>query len=413
MPQIFNKSVMTEDGARLLIKAISGKSRILITGMALGCGTYTESEKDVTSLCRSVALKRETQRVPISSLSVKTETSVTVTAVFSNDGLEEPYNINEIGLFARDEGEEGDEVLYSIAVVSEDEGEVMPVCCGDSPIQIIHSWTVTVSNSAEVSINLLDDGAFALLSDVGLISQLVTEDKSSIVAAVNCISGRIDDISSGKSMLGLSEAGSIGKDNCYFIADSKTGARRVRHSTVANEAVGQAEIKDLSGVLGKVGENVNFRQLVDAIADKVMTKLLLKSQVINSLLATIPGNPLDAVQGAVLAARDDAQQDLIDQINSNIYISGKFETWLLCHRVIGFGVILVIPRTNDRQKLSITFIEVFGDDKIWHECSIKDIKYKTPHVKTQFLVMIDIGENKYLTDGQTYLCNVHGEIVCT
>lgn len=57
---------------------------------------------------------------------------------------------------------------------------------------------------------------------------------------------------------------------------------------------------DTSGVLGQAGATVGGQALMDAIADKVMTKLIAKSQIANNLLATEPGNVLDATQGKAL-----------------------------------------------------------------------------------------------------------------
>lgn len=125
--------------------------------------------------------------------------------------------------------------------------------------------------------------------------------------------------------------------------------------------------------------------------------------ITNNLLATAAGTALDAVQGKAL-------DDKITQINSDMVISGAFETWLYCHKIKGFGVVLIIPKTNNLQRLSITHIEVFGDDAIWHECAIKSIRDAAPHVKTQFLVIIDLLGEKFLTDGLSYLCNVRGNI---
>ena len=57
---------------------------------------------------------------------------------------------------------------------------------------------------------------------------------------------------------------------------------------------------DTSGVLGQAGASVGGQALMDAIADKVMTKLIAKSQIVNNLLATEPGSVLDATQGKAL-----------------------------------------------------------------------------------------------------------------
>ena len=70
---------------------------------------------------------------------------------------------------------------------------------------------------------------------------------------------------------------------------------------------------DISGVLGKAGEIVGAQTLLDAIADRVMNKLLAKSQLVSDLLATEPGNPLDASVGPVIS-------HMIDEINGNLAV---------------------------------------------------------------------------------------------
>ena len=83
--------------------------------------------------------------------------------------------------------------------------------------------------------------------------------------------------------------------------------------------------KDTSGLLGEPGEVVNAQTLMDKIADKMIKELvtnttlqeklagyILKNQIANNLLATQPGNVLDAMQGKVLA-------DKFAQLNSDLY----------------------------------------------------------------------------------------------
>lgn len=82
--------------------------------------------------------------------------------------------------------------------------------------------------------------------------------------------------------------------------------------------------KDTSGLLGEPGEVVNAQTLMDKIADKMIKELvtnttlqeklagyILKNQIANNLLATQPGNVLDAMQGKILA-------DKFAQLNSDI-----------------------------------------------------------------------------------------------
>lgn len=63
-------------------------------------------------------------------------------------------------------------------------------------------------------------------------------------------------------------------------------------------------------VVDALGESTT-QALIDAIANKVMNELVKKSQILNNLLATVPGNALDAVQGKNL-------QDQITQLNGDL-----------------------------------------------------------------------------------------------
>ena len=62
-------------------------------------------------------------------------------------------------------------------------------------------------------------------------------------------------------------------------------------------------------VVEALGEST-AQALIDTIANKVMNELVTKSQILNNLLATVPGNALDAVQGKNL-------QDQITQLNGD------------------------------------------------------------------------------------------------
>ena len=64
-------------------------------------------------------------------------------------------------------------------------------------------------------------------------------------------------------------------------------------------------------VVEALGEST-AQALIDTIANKVMNELVTKSQILNNLLATVPGNALDAVQGKNL-------QDQITQLNGDLY----------------------------------------------------------------------------------------------
>lgn len=83
-------------------------------------------------------------------------------------------------------------------------------------------------------------------------------------------------------------------------------------------------ITDTQGLIGAENQETTTQLLINAIADKVVNQLvtnealttklenyILKNQIVNNLLATQPGNVLDAMQGKILA-------DKFAQLNSEL-----------------------------------------------------------------------------------------------
>ena len=95
-------------------------------------------------------------------------------------------------------------------------------------------------------------------------------------------------------------------------------------------------------VVAALGESTT-QALIDAIANKVINELVAKSQIINNLLATVPGNALDAVQGKKL-------MDLYTRLNGdpfyNLYESSGVSTSLLLRSKILIGVITRADSTD-------------------------------------------------------------------
>lgn len=160
MPQPFKAAVITNDGAQLLTRAQAGEISIEFTRIAIGNGVYTEEQKGLKSLQKSKELKGQKNSYPLSSVEIYNEHSVKVTALITNQNIDNSeslvnvgYYINEMGLYAKPLGGTADtEVLYSIAVTCGNMGDFMPPYNGYHSAQIIQEYYVTVSNSAEVSI---------------------------------------------------------------------------------------------------------------------------------------------------------------------------------------------------------------------------------------------------------------------
>lgn len=171
MPQPFGKAVLTNAGAGLLLRAQAGDARIEFTRIAVGDGSYAEEEKTMHALQQSEALKSEKNSYPVSNKEIHSEHCVKITAVVTNQEpgtgrtlVDAGYFMNEMGLFAKEHGGDGStEILYSVVVAAGENGDFMPPYNGYCPVQIIQDYYVTVSNSAEVTIQT--SGAFVLAQD--------------------------------------------------------------------------------------------------------------------------------------------------------------------------------------------------------------------------------------------------------
>ena len=183
MPQLFNNAVLTDKGAKLLVRAQAGEIKLQFTRMATGNGTYTASEKTVQSLQKAIKLKAQKNTYALSRVSVYSEHSVKLTALITNyDPVKETilvstgYYINEIGIFAKPQGAaDTEEVLYSIAVVAGDTGDFMPPYNGYNPAQIVQDYYATVDNSTQVTIKTA--GAALLAEDANVIVDVKTKVK--------------------------------------------------------------------------------------------------------------------------------------------------------------------------------------------------------------------------------------------
>lgn len=191
MAQMYNNAVLTDQGADLLARSQIEGFALTFTRVATGNGIYTD--KSVEALKQRTELMSQRQTFPLQSMGVYEEASVRITTILTNVELTVGYYLNEIGLFARAGDDPETEVLYSIAVTSADQGDYFPPYNGHSPAEIIQSFVVTVSNDTTVEV-VVPSGVYALASDVGDVSDLETQDKSSTVNAINEILSLFDNL---------------------------------------------------------------------------------------------------------------------------------------------------------------------------------------------------------------------------
>lgn len=171
MPMPFQKAVTTEKGVELLNRSQAGEGVITFVSIATGSGIYSELEKRPENLRKSTNLKTSKNFYKISEVRKENSNSIKVTAVIGNQDpvtkeavVTEGYNINEIGLFAKIEGD-SENTLLSIAVTSGEHGDYLPAFTGKETAQIIQNYIVSISNDLEISLKY-SDGAVAFKKDV-------------------------------------------------------------------------------------------------------------------------------------------------------------------------------------------------------------------------------------------------------
>lgn len=203
MPQPFNRSVLTNAGASLLTRAQAGEIKIEFTRITIGNGNYTADDKTFDAMQERTELKSAKNSYTFSNVEIYSDHSVKLTALITNQNpvngeilVNEGYYINEMGIYAKvKDGDADTEVLYSIAVISGERGDFMPPYNGYSSAQIIQDYFVTVSNSAEVTIN--STGAALLVDDIDKI-------KNEIITIIrNEVRNITDDTTKQKYRIGI------------------------------------------------------------------------------------------------------------------------------------------------------------------------------------------------------------------
>ena len=180
----FGKAVLTAAGFKLLNDAISGKSRLEFTRIALGDGAYTDEQKTPAVLQTMTALRSEKQSYPITSKSAVSDKAVKLTALLTNWDqvtgealVTEGFHQNEIGLFCKAVGDDTSEVLYSVAVA--DDGTIMPAFNGKNPTQIRQSFVVSVDNTDNITVKI----SLGYIVDDKLDSESVNPVQNKVITA--------------------------------------------------------------------------------------------------------------------------------------------------------------------------------------------------------------------------------------
>lgn len=160
--------VITNEGQRVLFKAINGKYRLKFTSMAFGSGSYESSDTGVNL----TALKREKQRVDIQKIKTQNDTTVIIQSNVSNKDITEGYYLTEVGIYVKNADDESSgETLYAVAIATVP--DFMSAYNGTVPLEFILSFYITVNNAADVTIE-------AIGSPMAYLDEVYTKEESKL-----------------------------------------------------------------------------------------------------------------------------------------------------------------------------------------------------------------------------------------
>ena len=204
-------------GKSTLAKLIAGKTTVEFTKVSSSTNVYTEAQ--ILALTSLANIK---QTVKISKITRTNNVAVQIEAAMENSNLTSGYNMNSIGLYAKDPDE--GEILYAVAsVATTDKGAYMPPFNGLSVSGAFLKLTTTVSNSNNVSLTV-DQAATATVGDIVDLQKQISDLQAFIGYVDDHIFGVEVDFTNKKF---TRLAGAVGKtggnafDNVHCFGDRK------------------------------------------------------------------------------------------------------------------------------------------------------------------------------------------------
>lgn len=191
---VWKKPVLTKQGRQLIAQDLWEDREIKFTKIVYGSGKAGENE----DISLRTALLDARQEFPISSAEMEND-HIHIRAVASNAGLQQEYEIWEIGVYVKVKGSE-DEILFSLAVA--EKADTFPADNAEMrKCEILQEYYIYVTDDLQVTIE--GNGAYVTVKDfeefrgvmqnqiddiqgqIGNLSELMTEDKRSLVDAIN------------------------------------------------------------------------------------------------------------------------------------------------------------------------------------------------------------------------------------
>ena len=190
----YNGAVITTAGQNLIAQAIAESKTVTFTTVQASSHVYPSS----TDFEALAALTDVEKTVDINYAGVYSDTVVQVSARFDNDGVDTAYLINTLGFFAQLDTDTP--ILFAVSTaVTPDQ---MPVFDADNPSAFIYNMQLTVQNADSINLSVNPAGAVTveqlnaavstINAKIGDLSDLTTDDKSSVVNGINEVDANAD-----------------------------------------------------------------------------------------------------------------------------------------------------------------------------------------------------------------------------
>lgn len=279
---VYRAAIVTENGQNLIAQALANEKPLIFTSAKTSSYSYPVG----TNVPALTGLQDVVQSVMPFDSKVLGGNVAQVSVRFDNDGVDQTYRIETIGLYAKIEG--GTETLFSVTqATTPDE---MPVQSDVSPSAYIYNIQHTVQNASQITLTVNPAGT-ATVQDIMDIETPEFDD-----------SGTVEGISSFPSFLETMKS----KMNFFqFFRNLKAGLQFVLHAgQIVNNCVTDNAGLPLSAAQGKVLKDL-YTQLYSE-SQNLNTKLNKKIiNIINKRYVTITVSSSEAKYGVLFIANQD------------------------------------------------------------------------------------------------------------
>lgn len=188
----YNKTVLTNVGLDLAIKAARGKTKFTITKTAASADNLADRKiEELQELTELPNIVQYGQIVDVADSTQDKNVVIGVGLYFNNQDLTQSYDLNTIALYAKEEGTDK-EILYGLTTAVE--SETMPDYQDEVLFKFNLTMYVVVGRTDNVTVKVVEDGVvtnkkleerlqvFATKADLDILQSLINKDIRDLVA---------------------------------------------------------------------------------------------------------------------------------------------------------------------------------------------------------------------------------------